>query len=381
MADLLLLALAILALAAALLPAALAASNLVLLRTPETDAATDGLVSILIPARDEAGTIAETVRAALASAGGGIEVLVGDDHSTDATAAIVSDLAAGDPRLRLVRIPALPAGWTGKNHACAHLAAEARGGHLLFVDADVWLQPPAAAGLVAHARRTGAALVSGVPRQIMGSPGEKLTVPMINFLLVGYLPVAMMRASPRPALGAACGQLLLIGREAYEAIGGHGAIRGYLHDGVKLPRLLRAAGYRTDLVAGHGLAVCRMYTSFSACWAGFSKNAHEGMATPRALPVWTLLLGLGHVLPPVLVLAGLFGALAGPAFFLATAALILSLATRAAITLVAGEPAATIPLHPVAVCVALAIQWNVLIRQKRAGAAIWKGRSYPTGGA
>ena len=381
MADPLLLVLAILALAAALLPAILAAMNLTLLRTPEPEAGEAGLVSILIPARNEAGHIAETVRAALASAGVAVEVLVGDDHSTDATAAIVAGLAVAEPRLRLVPMPPLPEGWTGKNHACAHLAGEARGAHLLFVDADVRLKPVAAAALVAHARRTGSGLVSAVPRQVMGTLGEKLTVPMINFLLVGYLPVAMMRASMRPALGAACGQLLLIGRDAYAAIGGHGAIRRFLHDGVKLPRLLRAAGHRTDLVAGHGLADCRMYTGFAQCWAGFSKNAHEGMATPVALPVWTALLGLGHVLPILLVLAGALVGLSGATWFLALAALAVSLATRAAITLATGEPAATIPLHPAAVVVALAIQWNVLLRRKRAGAAIWKGRSYPTGGA
>lgn len=372
--------LAILSLAAAALSAGLAAANLVLLRTPGPDAVADGLVSILIPARNEAGNIGATVRAALASAGVAVEVLVGDDHSTDATAAVVAAIAETDARLRLVPVPVLPEGWTGKNHACARLAAEAQGSNLLFVDADVRLMPSAAAGLAAHARRTGAALVSGVPRQVMGSLGEWLTVPMINFLLVGYLPVAMMRASPRPALGAACGQLLLVAREAYVATGGHGAIRGVLHDGIRLPRLLRAAGRRTDLVAGHALAECRMYADFPQCWAGFSKNAHEGMATPRALPVWTALLLLGHVLPVCLVLAGLLGGLSTAATVAASAALVASLATRTAITLVADEPALTIPLHPAAVLVALAIQWNVLLRRERAGAAVWKGRSYPVGG-
>ena len=372
--------LAILSLIAAALPAGLAAMNLVLLRTPEPDAAADGLVSILIPARNEADAIGTTVRAALESVGTAVEVLVGDDHSTDATAAIVVAIAQTDARLRLVPVPALPEGWTGKNHACAHLAAQAKGSHLLFVDADVRLKPLAAAGLAAHARRSGAALVSGVPRQVMGSLGERLTVPMINVLLIGYLPVALMRASLRPALGAACGQILLIAREAYVATGGHGAIRACLHDGVRMPRLLRAAGHRTDLVAGHALAECRMYVGFAQCWAGFSKNAHEGMATPRALPVWTALLILGHVLPVLLVLAGLLGALSTAAMVVASAALIASLATRTAITLVADEPAAAIPLHPAAVLVALAIQWNVLLRRERAGAAVWKGRSYPVGG-
>lgn len=373
------LALALCAFALALLPAILTAINLTLLRTPEPDPAVQGLVSILIPARDEAATIAGTVAAALRSTGIAVEVLVGDDHSTDATAAIVRDIANADPRLRLVPIPPLPEGWTGKIHACAVLAAEARGDRLLFIDADVTLEPWAAASLAAHATRSGAALVSGVPRQRMESLGERLTVPMINFLLVGYLPIAMMRASLRPALGAACGQLVLVDRAVYAQTGGHGVIRARLHDGVFLARLLRRAGHGTDLVSGHALATCRMYTSFPEAWAGFSKNAHEGMATPVGLPVWTVLLFGGHILPWLLLIVAL-AAFAGAAAFVAFAAVVTSLATRAAITLITREPAGTILLHPLDIAVALAIQWNVLIRPKQAGAAVWKGRSYPVAG-
>ncbi|WP_342153641.1 glycosyltransferase family 2 protein [Methylorubrum sp. SB2] len=370
------LTLALLTLALAALPACLAAINLSILRTPEPEPEAPGLVSILIPARNEAGVIEGTVRAALASAGIAVEVLVGDDHSTDDTAAIVTAIAETDPRLRLVAVPALPEGWTGKNHACAVLAREARGDHLLFLDADVTLAPNGAAGLAAHARRTGADLVSGVPRQVMESVGERLTVPMINFLLIGYLPMAMMRLSPDPSLGAACGQMILMRAEAYRASGGHEAIRTSLHDGVRLPRLFRGQHLRTDLVAGHALATCRMYRDWPQSWAGFSKNAREGMATPRALPVWTVLLFGGHVLPwPVLLLALLAGN--ASAAWVAAGAALLSLATRMAITPVVREPAATVPLHPATVCTALAIQWNALLRPDRAGVAVWKGRRYP----
>ncbi|WP_409564276.1 glycosyltransferase [Methylobacterium sp. J-076] len=370
--------LALLCVIVALLPAAVATANLLALKTP-APAPGDGLVSILIPARNEAGNIAGTVRAALASTGVPVEVIVGDDHSTDATAAIVAGI--GDPRLRLAPVPDLPEGWTGKNHACAHLAGLARGERLLFIDADVTLAPQAAAALSARARDTGAALVSAVPRQRMDTLGERLTVPMINFLLVGYLPVPLMRRLPNPSLATACGQLVLFEAQAYAATGGHGAVRAFLHDGVRLAPIFRRAGYRTDLVAGAGLATCRMYDGFATAWAGFSKNAHEGLATPRALPLWTALLGLGHLLPLPLLIAGLVGLLPPEATVLSAVALGLSLATRAAITRATCEPAATIPLHPASVAVALAIQWNVLLRRERAGAATWKGRSYPVGGA
>lgn len=372
------LALALLCLALALLPAVLAAANLRILRTPEPDPGASDLVSILIPARNEAAVIADTVRAALESKGIAVEVIVGDDHSSDATARIVAGIAAADPRLRLLPVPPLPEGWSGKANACVALAREARGERLLFVDADVTLGPEAAARLSGHAARSGAALVSGVPRQVMGSLGERLTVPTINLLLLGYLPMALMRARPDPSLAAGCGQMMLIEAKAYRALGGHGAVRISLHDGLTLPRAFRAAGRRTDLVAGERLATCRMYRGLREAWAGFSKNAREGMATPRALPVWTLLLFGGHVLPwPVAFLALLGGQ--ADASVVAVAAGLVSLGTRAAITRATREPLATILLHPATVCVALAIQWGALVGQARGRAPAWRGRTYPAG--
>ncbi|WP_407528511.1 glycosyltransferase [Methylobacterium oryzisoli] len=360
-------ALALAALVLALIPAALALGNLIVLRAPRRAAGGD-LVSILIPARNEAANLPETLAAALASRGTSVEVIVADDHSTDGTPDIVAALAARDPCLRLVAVPPLPPGWTGKNHACHVLAQAARGRRLLFIDADVRLGPDAAAALAGAAERSGTALLSGVPRQITGTLGEGLTVPMINLLLLGYLPIPLARRVSHPALGAACGQLVLIDADAYRATGGHAAVRRSLHDGVQLPRLFRRAGLRTDLIDGAPLATCRMYTSFGQAWAGFSKNAHEGMATPRALPVWTLLLFGGHLLPWLLVLAGDTAGLP---------ALLATMGTRAAVTLKAREAWWTIPLHPLAVATTLALQWNALLRPQRAGVSTWKGRTYP----
>lgn len=365
--------LALAALLLALLPAIMVAVNLRALRTPgppRPDEAEGALVSILIPARDEAENIAAAVAAALASTGARVEVIVGDDGSTDGTGGIVRALAAGEPRLRLLCVPPLPPGWAGKSNACARLAEAAAGSHLLFLDADVRLEPEGAARLLAHARRSGAALVSGVPRQVMGGIGEVLTVPVINLLMLGYLPVPMMRQRSDPSLGAACGQMILVEREAYRRVGGHGAVRGRLHDGVALVRAFRAGGERTDLVRGARLASCRMYRSFPEAWAGFSKNAREGLATPRALPVWTLLLAGWHVLPYGVATAALLGT--APTLP-ALVALALTLAARLGATLAGRERPLTVLLHPATVLVALALQWRALLAPAR---ATWKGRSY-----
>lgn len=366
--------LAYLALALAALPAVVGLINLLVLRTPRVGEPSPGtLVSILVPARNEAANIGACLEAARASEGVAVEVVVMDDGSDDGTPAIVSALAAKDARIRLERAPPLPVGWTGKVHACARLAEAARGTHFLFVDADVRLAPHAAAALLSHARKTGAALVSAVPRQIMRTPGEMLLVPTINFIMLGYLPIPMMRTRPDPSLGAACGQLVLVERRAYEKTGGHGAIRTLLHDGIQLARAMRRRGYATDLVAGADLAACRMYDRFADAWSGFLKNAHEGMATPRQLPVWTVLLAGGHVLPVIVSAAALKGAAPlAPAL----AALALSLGLRTAITLRSRESLWTIPLHPVSVATGLAVQWAALLRSRRGRPAGWKGRLY-----
>jgi cellulose synthase/poly-beta-1,6-N-acetylglucosamine synthase-like glycosyltransferase len=359
-------------LALAALPAVLVVMNLNILRaTPRHSPQGDVLVSILIPARNEAANIGPALDAALKSVGVPVEILVMDDGSTDETPDIVRAYAARDARVRLLTAPPLEDGWTGKVHACHHLSEAARGTHLLFVDADVRLEPHAAALLAGHAQATDAGLVSAVPRQIIRTPGELLTVPTINLLLLGYLPMGFMRLSRDPGLGAACGQLMLVEREAYRSSGGHAAIHSRIHDGIQLARLFRRKGLMTDLVPGERLASCRMYAGFQDAWMGFAKNAHEGMATPVALPVWTILLLGGHVLPFALLPLW-------PTWPIALAAL-LSLSSRAVVTIVTRENPWSIPLHPFTTLVGLAIQWSVLLRIGRARRAGWKGRLYPVG--
>jgi hypothetical protein len=349
----------------AALPAVLGAMNMRLMPRPR-EAEAEGLVSVLIPARDEAANIEACVRAALASRGVAVEVLVMDDGSTDGTADIVARLAAEDPRVRPLSAPLLPPDWTGKVHACARLAEAAGGDWLLFIDADVRLAPHAAAAMAAHAAAQRLAMVSGVPRQVIGSLGEALTVPAINFLLLGYLPGGGRAETVRADLAAACGQLVLCERRAYEAVGGHGAVRRVLHEGLALARRFRAEGHRTEVVDGAPLATCRMYHGFAECWSGFLKNAREGMATPIGLPVWTVLLAGAHLWPWALLPA-----------WQAVLAILLMLGLRTAVTVRAREPWWTIPLHPLTMLVALAIQWWALARWAVGKPAGWKGRAYP----
>ncbi|QCO14885.1 glycosyltransferase [Azospirillum brasilense] len=370
--------LAALALALALLPLGLGLVNLCLYRRPRAEPPPGAAVSILIPARNEEATIAAAVRAALSSCGVTVEVVVLDDHSTDRTAEIVRAIAARDPRLRVETAPPLPPGWSGKQHACQALAGLARHPVLLFQDADVRLAPDAAR-LACGALLAGrSGLVSGFPRQETGTLAEALVIPLIHVLLLGYLPMVGMRWSGNPGFAAACGQLIAVRRDAYQTAGGHAAIATSLHDGVTLPRAFRRAGQGTDLFDATGLARCRMYRGWREVWSGFSKNATEGMATPVALPVWTLLLFGGHVLPWLLLGWAALDPLPEGAAALAALAVAAGLSLRLLLALRFRQSLAGALLHPVGILILLAIQWSALLRARRGRPAEWRGRAYPS---
>jgi hypothetical protein len=334
-------------------------------------------VSVLIPARDEEGAIGTAVASALASVGIEFEVVVMDDSSTDRTAAIVEAMTAQDARVRLEQAPKLPAGWNGKQHACWALAHTARHPLLCFVDADVTLQPEALARMAALLVRGERELVSGFPRQVTQTWLEWLLLPLIHFVLLGFLPVARMRRTTDPSFAAGCGQFLLVSREAYFACGGHAEIKATMHDGLLLPKLFRQRGYRTDLADLTSLATCRMYRNARQVWFGLAKNATEGIAAPaRIVPISVLLL-LGQVLP--FCFAAWYAVRGG-----------LSLAVW--IYLLVGMMGAWLPrllaawrfqqswrgalLHPLGIAVLLALQWYALGRKVLGGAVSWKDRAY-----
>ena len=366
-------AIVILAALLAAIPAVNTLLNLRQLRTPPVpDRRPD--VAILIPARDEASNIGPCVNAALASTGAEVEVHVLDDGSSDGTAQIVAAMASRDPRLHLHIAPPLPPGWRGKQHACHILSTLTERAVLLFIDADVRLASEAAARL---APPPGIDLVSGVPRQIVHGLVETAVVPVINSLIYGYLPVGLMRRRTDPSLAAACGQMIAVRADAYRACGGHAGIRTSSHDGLTLPRLFRRAGLRTDLVDGTTLATCRMYESAPALLAGFTKNATEGMARPLALPVWTVLLLGGQVLPFVLVAlaaaADRPAALPEAALVVATLALVIA---RLAQARKVREPLGAVALHVPGLFLTLGIQWYALVRSRLGRPVEWRGRSF-----
>ncbi|HLH02089.1 MAG TPA: glycosyltransferase family 2 protein [Bryobacteraceae bacterium] len=365
------------ALVLALIPAVLFLRNLRLYRTPEPSAERTA-VSLLIPARNEERSIGECLRAALRSENVNLEVLVLDDHSTDRTSEIVEQIAREDARVKLIPGPALPAGWCGKQFACSVLAKEATTPLLCFLDADVQLETEGLSRLVEGMRASRAALMSGFPRQITISPLEQLLLPLVHFILLGFLPLNRMRQSLEPALGAGCGQLFLAQREAYDAVGGHGAIRSSRHDGLTLPRAFRRGGFATDLCDATHIARCRMYRSNRECFSGLLKNATEGMAHPKRIVPFTVLLLGGQVLPAILVLYLAVTSRSVLCLAIAAAVLVLAYLPRLVAVFRFEQPAPAALFHPVSILLLLAIQWLALARSALGVSETWKGRSYST---
>jgi hypothetical protein len=349
-------------------PCLMFVANLRLYQPPPV--AEDGLgaVSVLIPARNEEGSIGAALASVLASTGVEFEVIVLDDASTDRTAAIVEEIALRDARVRLAQAPELPAGWNGKQHACHVLGGLARFDVLCFLDADVRVAPQAFARLAQFLVTAKASLVSGFPLEETGTPLEWLLIPLIHFVLLCFLPFAMLRKEPRnPALAAGCGQILMVERAAYRASGGHAAIRESMHDGLRLPKLLREHGFATDLADLTLLARCRMYTDARGVWQGLVKNATEGMASPARIIPFTVLLAAGQVLPVVLVVMwpGIWTGLALAASYLPRV-----LAARRFRQSWTGAL-----LHPLGVLLLLVLQWYALARKLLGYRVTWKARA------
>lgn len=337
-----------------------------------------GPVSVLIPARNEELGIEACVRSVLASAHIDFEVIVLDDASTDRTAEIVRALAAEDARVHLESAPPLPNGWCGKQHACFALSKLARYDTFAFLDADVRLEPHALARMLLFQHASGADLVSGFPKQETGTPLEKLLIPLINWVLLCFLPLWAMRRFRWSAFGAGCGQWFVSTRAAYEKVGGHSAVRASLHDGVTLPRAYRKAGFLTDLCDATHLATCRMYRSARAVWFGLAKNAREGMAATGQILFWSFVLVFGQVLPySLLVFVLVNGEPTAHLLWPALGAFLLALEPRHAAQQRFRTPALGAVLHPVAILLLLAVQWHSVWRAVIGRPVGWKGRTPP----
>lgn len=371
----------------ALLPCAMVAANLKLFQTATKStepllAARSIPVSVLIPARNEEASIQAALDALAKSSHPTFEVLVLDDASEDHTPNIVQQFSQNYPHFHLHASQGLPNGWNGKQNACWQLANLASYDRLLFLDADVRLTPDALTRILAEQERRQAPLISGFPSQETGTFAEKLLIPMMHFVLLGYLPINRMRASTDPGFAAGCGQLFLAKRHEYFQADGHRAIAPSRHDGIKLPRTFRKAGLATDVFDATDIAKCRMYHSLDQVQRGLLKNATEGIANKSLIIPFSILLLGACVLPLLTTLWTLYHTFHSnqyiPLSILTLAILILATilgwAPRWMTKKAFHQSTLGALLHPLAVTWFVTLQWIALIRKSLHLQTPWRGR-------
>ncbi|MGI8917860.1 MAG: glycosyltransferase [Pyrinomonadaceae bacterium] len=337
----------------------------------------DGKISVLIPARNEAANIGECLACVVARDGVIKEILIYDDHSTDATPRIVEQQAQLDRRIRLLPAAALPSDWVGKNFACAQLANAAQGEWLLFLDADARLSEAAAARMLSEASERQLTLLSCWPALELKSFWEKTLLPLLNFLVFTVYPAPLSMRRPDPALGLAHGACLLVRREQYFAVGGHTAVRNAITEDIRLAHLWRERGERGLCLDGTGTLTVRMYSSLSEIWRGFEKNFFPGFRSELTFWAFIALHSILFLLPFGLLPLLSFRGGISPSLILLTVACVLLMRLLLAVRF--KQPLWPILLHPVAEAFLIILALSSWWRCHSSKGVEWKGRQYHPG--
>jgi len=323
------------------------------------------LVSVLIPARNEERNMAKLLTSLVQEDYPNLEILVLDDGSSDATAAICATFVAKDIRIKVFRGQPLAEGWLGKNYACHQLAKKAKGTYWVFLDADTWVQPGFIAALIHRMKTRRLDLLSIFPTQEMRSFGEQLLVPLINFVLLNLLPLRLVQLSKNLLFSAANGQCMVFDAASYRQNKWHEHVKANVVEDIEIMRAVKVWGGDGEVLLDRGFISSRMYSGFSEALEGFSKNVLVGFGNSIfVMSVYLFML----VVAPVLLI-----------FFvdirLSLFALSLILLSRIMIALLSGQSLwRNIVLHPLQMLsfVLLAI---VAAQKKLTHSNTWKGRN------
>jgi chlorobactene glucosyltransferase len=340
------------------------------------------LVSVVVPARNEAVNIEACVESLTRSTYPMFDVLVVDDRSDDGTGDLVRAMDRGRARrLEVIGGEALPSGWLGKPWACWQGARAAEGELILFTDADtvhgVDLLERAVAGL----EDSGADLLTLSGRQLMGSFWERLVQPQIFFnMLLRFHDVERAAARGRWRSVIANGQFMLFRHEAYRELGGHEAVKGEVVEDLAFAQLVVRRGLSLAVRMAESSFSTRMYRSLGELVSGWSKNILLGglqtmppLLRPMVAPA-SAVAGVGLWLLPPVALAWSLLALGGDALLVWSATTVaLSAAIWAMFTARMGAPAVYGLLYPLGASVGMVIFLRAWIRGRRVE---WKGRAY-----
>jgi chlorobactene glucosyltransferase len=340
------------------------------------------LVSVIVPARNEAHNIAQCVSSILSTTYPNLELIVVDDSSIDQTAAIAREAAAGDPRARIINSPPLPDGWFGKQWACATGAKIARGSVLQFTDADTVHSADLVTRSTNAMRATRAQLFSVAGRQELGGFWEKVIQPQIfTILSMRYGGTESVTEATSVSDKIANGQCIFVTHDSYNAIGGHGAVRSSVAEDLMLAQRFFAARKRVVLMLGVNQLSTRMYASLGEIISGWRKNVFAGGldSVPFGrigrtfFPLVLLLPPLMQLFPVLVLILGALGRGTPHTMLWATISSVATLIWWLVVYITIGENPLYALLYPLGALVLLYIFVTAVVRGRR---VTWKGRTY-----
>lgn len=232
-------------------------------------------VSVLIPARNEEENLPLLLNDLAQLNYPNFEVLVCNDQSIDKTEEIIQQFQVEIKLLSYFNNETLPKGWVGKNYACHKLSMHAKGEYMVFVDADVRVQPNLIHNAISFTKHHKLKLLSIFPKQLVLSKGEWKTVPLMNWILLTFLPLALVRLRWFSSVSAANGQFMLFDAENYRQNLWHEKVKNFNVDDILIARLMKKRKYKIAVLLGRNDVACRMYKSYDAAINGFSLNVHQ----------------------------------------------------------------------------------------------------------
>jgi chlorobactene glucosyltransferase len=269
------------------------------------------LISVIIPARNEQRNIRRCITSVLVQDYPNFEIICVDDRSNDGTADILAEIAGSNPHLQFIHGAELPAGWAGKPYALVQGVALARGEWICFMDADTFASPELLRSSYIRALQLRADMFSILTAQVLESFWERVVLPLVFLGLSFGFPAKRVNDPSKPD-AISNGQFILIRRQAYEAIGGHTAVKDRIDEDRALALLAKQSGIRLVLADGRQVASTRMYTSLGEMWEGWTKNIYLGLLDKLWLLSFGALLGLAvSILLPAWLIGGIAWLISG----------------------------------------------------------------------
>lgn len=346
------------------------------------------LVSVIIPARNEAGHIGPCIDRALDQAWTSLEVVVLDDASEDGTEAEILSRAERDDRVRLIKGKPRPEGWMGKVWACHVAQQEARGDVLLFIDADVRLTPEAIRQARAYLVQNELGALSAFGRLELVTFWEWVVQPVVGGLILSNNDPREVNDPTRKDRVMANGQFIMATRKAYDQIGGHASIQSEILDDVSFARRCKTEDVPYHMVYGRELYSCRMYTSLAEIWSGWTKNLFAGLDYRLGVTLGICAVLFAMNVLPLIALAWRASLLALGELTWTDALLWLAAFNTLAMyaSYIGGLKAADYRVHyfwsyPLGMLVTIGLFANSALRIVTGRGVSWKGRTYTHTGA